>query len=79
MLPSVVDSSIHLQDSTRHTYVEIVLHGKIEGEFLEDPGAHRKETMGQVSKLGGFWRCMANNELTVPLVGISSLLDPRRH
>ena len=40
--------------STWHTFVEVVLHGQTEGKFLEDPEAHRDETIGHVSKLGGF-------------------------
>ena len=52
---SFVDISIHLQHSTRRVYVEVVLHGETEGNFLEDPGAHRDEIMEQVSKLGGFY------------------------
>ena len=43
-----------LRDSARHQYVEVVLHGKTEGKFLEDPEAHRDEMMGQISRLGGF-------------------------
>ena len=35
-------------------YVEVVLRGKTEGEFLDDPTRSHEETMGQVSKLGGF-------------------------
>ena len=75
----LVDTSIHLQDSAGHVYVEVVLHGKTEGRFLEDLDAHRKEMMGQVSKLGGFYRCVAKRETYRPLIEISSLLDPRRH
>lgn len=48
----LADISIHLRDSS-HTYVEVILHGKTEGRFLEDGGAHRREKMGDVSKLGG--------------------------
>ena len=51
----LVDTTVHLQDSARHIYVEVVLHGKTEGKFLEDTIGH-EETLGQVSKLGGFWR-----------------------
>ena len=51
----LIDIYVHLQDSTRHVYVEVVLHWKTEGQFLEDTGARHKETMGQVSKLSGFW------------------------
>ena len=51
----LVDTTVHLQDSARHVYVEVVLHWKTEGQFLEDTGARHKETMGQVSKLSGFW------------------------
>ena len=46
---------IHLQDSTGELYVEVVLHGNTEGQFLEDPRAHCKGTIGNVSKLGKFW------------------------
>ena len=49
-------------DRARHIYVEVVLCGETEGKFLEDPEAHRDEMMGQVSKLGGFRRCMAIRE-----------------
>ena len=72
----LVEIPIHLQDSADHIFVEVVLHGQTEGKFLEEPGAHSWETMGQVSKLGGFW---PTDKLTIPLIGISSLLDPRRH
>ena len=41
-------------DASGHIYVEVVLHGQTEGQFLEDVEAHRKQTMGGVSKLGGF-------------------------
>ena len=61
-----VDVPIHLHDSARHVYVESILCGETEGKFLEDPEAHRDELMGQVSKLGGFRRCMAIRE-TNPL------------
>ena len=30
------------------------MRGETEGKFLDDPGAHRDEMMGQVSKLGEF-------------------------
>ena len=50
----LVGAYIHLQDSAKHTYVEVVMRGETEGKFLEDPGAHDEETMGQVSKFGGF-------------------------
>ena len=80
MLLFLVDISIHLQDNARRVYVEVVLRGETEGKFLEDPGAHRDEIMGQVSKLGGFWRCAEPNEgLTVLPIEICSLLDPCRH
>ena len=52
--PLLVDIPIYLYDSS-HTYVEVVLHGKTEGKFLDDSRAHCRETMGDVSKLGGFW------------------------
>lgn len=51
----LINIYVHLQDSARHVYVKVVLHGKTEGQFLEDMGAHHMETMGQVSKLSGFW------------------------
>ena len=54
MLVLLVDISIHLQDSTERVYVEVVMHWEAEGRFLEDREALRNETMGQVSKLGGF-------------------------
>ena len=58
----LVDIYIHLQDSVSHVYVEVILHGRTEGKFLDDPEAHCRETMGDVSKLGGFWRCVAKQE-----------------
>ena len=54
-IATLVDTAVHLQDSARHIYVEVVPHGKTEGKFLEDTISH-EETLGQVSKLGGFWR-----------------------
>ena len=39
----------------RHVYIEVVLHGDEEGQFLEDPDAPHSETMEQVSKLGKHW------------------------
>ena len=55
ILSFLVDVFIHIQDRrTGQIYVEVVLSRKKEGKFLEDPKAHRDETMGQVSKLGGF-------------------------
>lgn len=50
-----VDVSTHLRDSSSHVYVEVILHGETEGQFLEDRRAHRGKTMGDVSRLGGFW------------------------
>ena len=50
----LVDIYIHPQDSASHVYVEVILHGRTEGKFLDDPEAHYRETMGDVSKLGGF-------------------------
>ena len=47
----------HLQDSPTHIYVEVILRGETEGQFLEDPRAHRRETMKDVSRLGGFVWC----------------------
>ena len=81
MLPFPVDICIHLQGSARHVYVEVVLHGETEGKFLEDPEAHRDEMVGQVSKLGGFsyYAAKSNERLTIPLIELSSLLDPRRY
>ena len=52
MLLFSIDIFIHSQGSTSHLYVEVVMHGETEGQFLEDPGAHRDEMMGQVSRLG---------------------------
>ena len=75
----LVDISVHLQDSARHIYVEVVLHGKTEGQFLEDTGVRHEETMGQISKLGGFlWRTVGQGADCFPC-RISSLLVPRRH
>ena len=58
----IVGIFIHLQDSTRHLYVEVVLNGQTEGKFLDDPHAHRDEIMGQVSRLGGLSRSAATQE-----------------
>ena len=52
MLRSLFEVYIHLQDSKRHVYVEVVMRGDTEGQFLEDPDAHYDEMMGQVLKLG---------------------------
>ena len=51
----LINIYVHLQDSARHVYIKVVLHGKTEGQFLEDMGARHMETMEQVSKLSGFW------------------------
>ena len=56
------DMSIHFQGRTKHIYVEAVLRRQTEGKFLEDPEAHGDETMGQVSKLGESWRCVATQQ-----------------
>ena len=53
-MPFLAEIPIHLRGSTDHVFVEVVLHSQTEGKFLEDQGAHSWETMGQVSKLGGF-------------------------
>ena len=55
VLRFLIDISIQLEDSARHVYVEVVMHGQTEGKFLEDPEAHRNEMVGQVLKLGKFW------------------------
>ena len=34
------------------------MRGQTEGKFLDDPKVRHEETMGQISKLGGFCRCM---------------------
>lgn len=73
------DVFIHLQDSAGHVYVEVVLHGKKEGKFLEDPASYRNEMMGQVSKLGGFLRRVVKRETYHSPCQISSLLVPLRH
>ena len=78
LLLFLVDISIHLQDSARRIYVEVVMHGKTEGNFLEASDAHNWETLGEVSRLGAFWRCVAKRE-TDDSLKFSSLLDPRRH
>ena len=75
----LVDISIHLEASARHVYVEVVMHGKTEGSFLEDSEAHNWETLGEVSRLGAFDDVWPNEKLMVPLVEISSLLDTHRH
>ena len=62
MMLFLVNISIYFQGSAGHVYVEVVLHGETEGKFLEDPDAHTDETMGQVSKLGRFWQCVATRE-----------------
>ena len=53
---------IDLQDSARRRYVEVILHGETEGEFLEDLEAHRYEMMGHVSRLGRYWSYVAKRE-----------------
>lgn len=75
---SLVVLSVHLQDSDRHVYVEVVLKGNEEGKFLEDPKADHKEMIENVLKLGGFGDLQSNEKLIVPLIEISSPLDPRR-
>ena len=50
--------SIHLLDSAMRRHVEVVMHGQTEGKFLDDREARHEETMGQISKLGVFYRCM---------------------
>lgn len=59
MLPFLVDIFIHLQDRTKHIYVEVILRqppkGTKEGEgrFLEDSRAPHKEVLIEnVLKLG---------------------------
>ena len=81
MLLFLLDVSIHLRDSARHIYVEVVMHGKTEGNFLDDSEAHSWEILGEVSRLGGFWQCVAKpiEKLTVPFIKTSSLLDECRH
>ena len=68
MLPFIVDISIHFQDSARHVYVEVIMRGEMEGGFLEDPEAHRWETLADVSRLGGFWWWLAKRETDDPRV-----------
>lgn len=46
-----VDACVHLQDSAKHLYVEVVLHGQTKRKFPEDPEAHSDEMIGQVPKL----------------------------
>lgn len=75
---SLVVLSVHHQGSDKHVYVEVVLKGNEEGKFLEDPGAGHKETMENVLKLGRFGDLQPNEKLIVPLIEISSPLDPRR-
>ena len=58
----LVDISIHLQGRKRHVYVEVVMEGQEEGKFLEDREAHLDEMMGDVLRLGGFWRCATERE-----------------
>lgn len=67
--PFLVDTFNHLQDSApegstnaashedgaAEVYIEVILHGKTEGKFLEDARAACKEKMGDVSKLGELW------------------------
>ena len=59
ILRFLVQVSIHLRNSARRRYVEVVMHGQTEGKFLDDPKVRHEETMGQISKLGVFCRCMA--------------------
>ena len=54
LLLFLADISIHLEASARHIYVEVVMHGKTEGNFLEDSEAHNWEILGEVSRLGAF-------------------------
>lgn len=61
ILPPLGDLSTHLRDSS-HIYVEVVLHGKTEGNFLEDSQVRHRETIGDISKLGGFWRHLWQNK-----------------
>ena len=51
--------SIHLRNSAMRRYVEVVMHGQTVGTFLDDREARHEETVGQISKLGVFCRCMA--------------------
>ena len=62
----LVDVFVHLEYSGRHIYVEVVMRGETEGRFLEDSGAHHWETLGEVSRLGGFWRCVAERDANNP-------------
>ena len=64
MLLFLVDTSIHLQGSTGHVYVEVVLHGETDGKFLEDPDAHRFE---MTRNWVGFSDARPNEKLTVRL------------
>lgn len=80
-LSFLVDFSVQLQNSDRNrSYVEVILKGKEEGQFLEDSTAPHNEMLKGVLKLGRFWRCYdQSKKLTTPLIGIFSLLDPYRH
>ena len=62
MLLFLVDFSAHIQDSHTIGYFEVVLNGKEEGRFLEDSAAAHEGLVGDILKLGEFWRCATERE-----------------
>ena len=57
----LVDFSPHIQGSRMKGYFEVVLEGE-EGQFLEDPAASHEGEVGNILKLGGFWRYAIERE-----------------
>jgi len=49
-----VDVCIHLQDSSKPAYGEVILDGEAEGKFLGDLRAHEEGTTEQASRIGEF-------------------------
>ena len=74
ILVSLVDISIHPQGSPKpkgasvfssklkYKYVEVVMKREKEGIFLHYPRDPNEGTIGQVSRLSGFWRPLAQRE-----------------
>ena len=60
--PFLVEISIPIQDSTTPVYFEVVLHGKTEEIFLEDPGASHRERIDRVSNFKA-GRCVVEQEV----------------
>ena len=51
----------HIQGSRTKGCFEVVLEGE-EGRFIEDPEASHEGEVGNILKLGGFWRCAFERE-----------------